>query len=225
MKSKPTAKWFTYRGLLTCGECGRAVTAGVHKGHTYYHCTKSGGPGSCSQQYVREGALADQVAQQIRPIELTGREYDLLREVLKESHSDEQRFRDEQLANLQRLKANIQGKLDALLDRLVDGTITKEAYNAKSEALEKERQSVEVAIYGHEQANRSYFEQMENFLEAAKSIHRVFLAGSPKRKRQVVQLVALNGVLTDQKVHLNLKRPCAILAARPSIPYGVTDGT
>jgi hypothetical protein len=77
----------------------------------------------------------------------------------------------------------------------------------------------------HEQANRSYFEQMENFLETAKSIYRVFLAGSPKEKRQIVQLVALNGVLTDQMVHLNLKRPCAILATRPTISFGVTDGT
>ena len=146
------------------------------------------------------------------------------KKALKESHSDEQRFRDEQLAKIQRLKADIQHKLDALLDRLVDGTITKEVYNAKSEALEEERQRQEVAIYGHEQTNRSYFEQMESFLDTAKSIHRVFIAGSPKQKRQVVQLVAFNGLLTDQKVHLNLKRPCAILAARPTIPYGVTDG-
>lgn len=102
----------------------------------------------------------------------------VLRDILNESHADEQRFRDEQLARLQRLKADIQRKLDTLLDRLLDATISREVYDAKSAVLEKDKQIVESSIVGHEQANRSYFEQMENFLEANKSVHRVFEAGN-----------------------------------------------
>lgn len=34
---------FTYRGFLTCGECGLAITAEEQKGHTHYRCTKSRG--------------------------------------------------------------------------------------------------------------------------------------------------------------------------------------
>jgi len=45
---------------------------------------------------------------------------------------------------------------------------------------------------------------MENFLEAARRVHQVFVAGSPERKREVVQLVASNGVLVDRKARLKL---------------------
>lgn len=162
---------------------------------------------------------------QIKPTQLTQQEYTLLRDFPKESHADEQKFRNEQLDQLTRLKADVQRKQDALLDRLLDGTIPRNVYDAKSAALEGERQELEVSIYGHEEANRSYFQQMENFLDVARSIHRVFLAGSPREKREVVQLVALNGALTDRNDRLKLKRPAEILADRESVPYGVTDGT
>jgi hypothetical protein len=144
---------------------------------------------------------------------------------LKTQHADEQRFRNEQLARLQRLKADVQRKQDALMDRLLDGTITKEAYSRKSADLEKEHQNLDVSVYEHEEANRSWFTQAENFLEITRSIYHAFLAGSPQQKRQVVQQVAWNGVLTDRNARLTLKRPAQILADRQTIPYGVTDGT
>lgn len=222
-RNRPRAvkKWFAYRGLLVCGECGRAVTAETQRGHVYYRCTKSfGGAKACSQPYVREESLNEQFAEQIAAIELGDEEYAILRDILKQSHQDEQEYRTQQIAHLQRLKAQIQKKQDALLDRLLDETISREVYDAKFSTLEEERQAIEPQIVGHEQANRSFFEQMENFLEAARRIHRLFVAGTPAQKRQVVQLVASNGVLTDKKAYLNLKEPCAILANRGLQNYG-----
>lgn len=48
---------FPLVGLLRCGECGCSITAEKQKGHTYYRCTKK--RGACSQPYVREELLAD----------------------------------------------------------------------------------------------------------------------------------------------------------------------
>lgn len=64
----------------------------------------------------------------------------MLRDALKQSHADEQRYRDEQLARLQRLKADILRKQDTLLNRLLDDTITREVYDAKNAVLDKDRQ-------------------------------------------------------------------------------------
>ncbi len=61
-------------------------------------------------------------------------------------------------------------------------------------------------------------------MEIVRNIYKVFEAGSPQEKREVVQLVASNGVLRDKTVALTWKKPAAILADRTSIPYGVTDG-
>ncbi|MCD6283345.1 zinc ribbon domain-containing protein [bacterium] len=51
---------FTFRGLLTCAECGRFVTAETKKGHIYYHCTKRNKDYDCRQPFIREEALASE---------------------------------------------------------------------------------------------------------------------------------------------------------------------
>ena len=191
----------------------------------YYRCSKSNRAVSCRQPYVREEELTRQFAEQLRSIELDDDEYAILRDILKQSHADEQRYRDEQLERLHRLKADLQKKEDSLLERLLDETITREVYEAKFRALEQERGKLDAAILGHEQANRSHFELMEKFLEAARSVYRLFVSGDLAHKRELVQNVAPNGVLIDRKARLNLKRAPAILAERPKLASGARRRT
>ena len=45
-------KFYAFRGLLKCSECGCAITSETQKGHNHYRCTKKRVP--CSQPYIRE---------------------------------------------------------------------------------------------------------------------------------------------------------------------------
>ncbi|MGI6335230.1 MAG: zinc ribbon domain-containing protein [Minisyncoccales bacterium] len=65
---KRKIKEFAFRGLLFCGECGCAITSETQKGHNYYRCTKK--RGKCSQGYIREEVLADQINKQIQKVSL-----------------------------------------------------------------------------------------------------------------------------------------------------------
>jgi hypothetical protein len=55
--------YFPFTGLLKCGECGAAITAQWAHGnggtYRYYRCTKR--LGSCSQRYLREDLLVEQL--------------------------------------------------------------------------------------------------------------------------------------------------------------------
>ncbi|MFH1030522.1 MAG: zinc ribbon domain-containing protein, partial [bacterium] len=59
---------FPFVGLLTCGECGGAITAQFAHGHggtyRYYRCTKK--LGKCSQRYLREDLLANQLKSRLQ---------------------------------------------------------------------------------------------------------------------------------------------------------------
>src|SRR3990167_6224396 len=64
-----TTEPLVFCGMMSCGECGMAITAEVRTKHqkngnvhryTYYRCTKKSGA-RCSQAYVREEALAADV--------------------------------------------------------------------------------------------------------------------------------------------------------------------
>lgn len=55
----PKFKPYLYRGLIRCGECGRLVTTETQKGNNYLRCSKW--HMNCSQPYLREERLADQI--------------------------------------------------------------------------------------------------------------------------------------------------------------------
>ena len=57
----PRLKSYVYRGLLHCGECGCGITMETQKGHNYLRCTKRMQKG-CSQKYLREEKLTEQIA-------------------------------------------------------------------------------------------------------------------------------------------------------------------
>lgn len=67
-KGKPGSKTFAFKGLLTCGKCGSAITAeekhkllkdGTYNRHVYYSCAK-GKDRNCDQKYVNENDLIEQ---------------------------------------------------------------------------------------------------------------------------------------------------------------------
>ena len=63
---------FPFVGLLRCGECGAAITAQYAHGnggtYRYYRCTKRLGP--CSQRYLREDLLIDQLKEELSKVAL-----------------------------------------------------------------------------------------------------------------------------------------------------------
>ena len=63
---------FPFTGLLTCGECSATITAQYAHGHggtyKYYRCTKR--LGSCSQSYLREDLLTEQLKSEISKVAL-----------------------------------------------------------------------------------------------------------------------------------------------------------
>jgi len=72
-KGKPGSKSFAFKGLLTCGRCGSAITAeekhkllkdGTYRRHVYYSCAK-GKDRNCDQKYVNEKDLIEEFKQYI----------------------------------------------------------------------------------------------------------------------------------------------------------------
>lgn len=65
---KPSQKVFPFRNLLKCEECGCTITSETQKEHNYYRYTKKKIP--CSQKYVREENLAEQISKILQKVSL-----------------------------------------------------------------------------------------------------------------------------------------------------------
>jgi hypothetical protein len=69
---------FAFTGLLTCGECGCAITAEMKKNkYTYYHCTTN--RGGCNKKSITEADLAEQLGGVLATLQLDERMADTLR--------------------------------------------------------------------------------------------------------------------------------------------------
>ena len=79
-KSKPQKvdkmKFFLYRGLFRCGECGFTITVDKKvkpsgKSYTYYYCTKKNPNHKCSQNvFTREEKISSQINEAIQKVSL-----------------------------------------------------------------------------------------------------------------------------------------------------------
>jgi hypothetical protein len=67
-KSSRTLKPYTYRGAFRCEECDCLITTETQKGHNYLRCTKR--RGTCSQKYVREEEIQEQIIGHLRTVSL-----------------------------------------------------------------------------------------------------------------------------------------------------------
>jgi len=123
--------------LLTCGECGAAITAQYAHGHggtyKYYRCTKR--LGSCSQSYLPEDLLTEQLKSEISKVALCEDwKEKMLAQVEvweKENIQSSQSFAQ----NLEKEVKETEQKLDKLVNAFLDGSTEKETYLAKKDEL------------------------------------------------------------------------------------------
>ena len=127
---------FPFTNLFRCGECGSMITAqwatGRHGGrYRYYRCTKK--KGVCTQKYLREEALAEQLKERLQTISLCEVYTDYLLERIEALQLEEDSTSHSVTEKLSEdIKAS-EARLDKLVESYLDGDIPKSIY------LKKER--------------------------------------------------------------------------------------
>ena len=127
-------------GLLRCADCGMMITAEVQKGHIYYRCTRKSKVVQCSQPYVREEVLEQQLSSLLHQHSL--RE-DWAMKILEKMKSEESEIAQSSgvlVKEAQKKIRIINDKLQRLLDSYLEQDIDRETYlNKKAELMSTKR--------------------------------------------------------------------------------------
>ena len=120
---------------------------------------------------------------------------------LKHSHDDEKRYHDEMISTLQAQHQKIQNRLDVMYVDKLDGRISQNMYDEKSEAWRREQVDIARKIENHRTANRRYIDEGVRILELAQKAHSLFERQSAMEKRKLLKYVLSNstwknGILT-----------------------------
>ena len=200
---------YAFRGLLKCGECGCSITSETQKGHNYYRCTKK--KGKCSQKYIREELLAEQISNIIQKVSLPSAwTKKMIAELDKEKEENVQ-AEATFAQNLQQQISKLNEKLDKLLDLQLSGIISAEEYAAKKQKILNRKIEISEKLKDFERKGGRSLELCKNFILTANQAQIAALRGNYSEKKNVLKRIGSNPLLLERKVFVEYKNPWKLL--------------
>ncbi len=207
-KSRPNRKklkYFVFRGFIHCGECGCLITAETQKEHNYYHCTKR--KTKCSQKYIREEELAQQISQHIQKVSLPD---DWVKKMVAELKKEKEETNQSSASFAQKMEKEIitiDEKLERLTSAYLENALTLVEYQKIKNNLIEEKQALKDKKASFEQKRNNWFEPAIEFLKELKYTGILAKSGNLENLKDFLQKCGSNFVLENQKLAFDFKNP------------------
>ncbi len=226
-KSKPNKKklkYFVFRGFIRCAECGCLITAETQKGHNYYHCTKR--KIKCSQKYVREEYLAEQINGYIQKVSLPDDWAENIISELKKEKSETVKSSNFFAQKIESEIKTIDEKLERLMAGYLENAILLEEYQRNKNKLVEEKQVLKDKLTGFEQKRDNWFEPAIMFVNEAKSAKILAKSRNLEEKKDFLKKLGSNFQILNQKLVFDFKNPFKIVAdASPRLRRGEAENS
>ena len=220
-KAKPRYKRqrhnFPFVGMFTCGECGSAITAQYAKGnggrYVYYRCTKK--KGSCSQSYLREDLLIEQVRKIVSKVAICDdwqmkmlNQIDIWQKGIDQSsQSFAQTIHDE--------LSGVKKRLDTLVDSFLDGTIDRSTYLAKKDELVRRKVDLEQKKDSLKQKGNNWIEPLKQWVRDAHNAGKLAVSNDFDEIKTFIGKIGTNHHLTNKNASLTFGAGWRIAAEKP----------
>ena len=207
---------FPFRGLLKCGECGAAITAQWAHGngglYRYYRCTKRLGP--CSQKYLKEDLLAEQLKTILSKIGLPDDWKEPMLAQIKVWENKQSQSNQIFAQNLENQLKETENKLDKLVNAFLDGTIEKEIYLVKKDELIKTKTDLQRKKSDFGRKGNHWIEPLRDWVLTAHQAGKLALSNDFDEIKSLVEKIGTNRQLLSQKVAWLWKKPYDLLAEK-----------
>jgi len=168
---------FAFLGFMKCSSCGASITAEKQKGHNYYRCTKK--KGACQEKhYLREEELVKQVKDFLTKVSLTSQDKE---KILNELNKEDQQAKEQAKQTVQNLKvelAQVEQKLEKLLDVYLNEVISTDEYTKRKHKLINQKLNLQDKIKDFEQNGLSWLEPAKEFLSNLEKANNLKNIGS-----------------------------------------------
>ena len=204
---------FAFKGMFTCGVCGRAITAEVAKGkYTYYHCTQY--KTDCGQPWVKEETLADRFSKLTKFLKISDAGVAFVSASLKHSLSEKREWADKAYDAITSEHERLRKRMDAMYEDRLDRRISEADYDRRFADYMKQLQDLEKKMEGYNRANVSYYEFGRKILELAENAEMLLEKANPEEKRELTQFLLSNSTIKDGEPNFALKLPYSAIEKR-----------
>ncbi len=218
LRSKPRKRKhkhdFPFLGLLTCGECGASITAQYAHGnggtYRYYRCTKRLTP-NCSQKYLREDLLLEQLKEKLNQVALSKSDADKMLNQVAIWEKENILSASTQIKQLDQDIKNTEQKLNILVDTFLDGNIEKEIYLAKKDELLHKKTSLIGKREHFKKKGNNWNEPLKNWIIEASSVEKIASSKNLEEIKRFFEKIGTNRHLLDKKIEIDFEKPWNIL--------------
>ena len=189
---------FIFRGFIRCGECGRMITAEIHKDYVYYRCTKR--YTVCSQKYIREESLIKQIRGIFQKVSLCD---DWTSKIIRELEKDKQRDVQSSHPHQQNLKHRIDTvdiKINKLLDLYLEGNLAQEEYKKKKAELLNKKKELQETMRDFADGDNNWFEQARDFVTLLNRAGYVSRGGNLESQKEFLEKIGSNFILKERRL-------------------------
>lgn len=207
-------RYFQFRKMLTCGECGGTITAEIKKNqYIYYHCNHFK---KCSQKGVTvESQIENQLFGVFKFFEsITEEEADELKRRIRANHAQEVEYKENAIKTLNTRYNALQKRLDTLYDDRLDGRISSEFWEKKRDETLAEQEGLQDQLSRLKNEETKYFEIGLHILDLARRAREIYDKRSPEERRLLLSHLFSNLALKDGEVAKTFKKSTAAIAKR-----------
>jgi site-specific DNA recombinase len=208
-RSNPTRRkkyTFSFRGYMKCGECGASITAEKKKGrYVYYHCTKR--KGKCSQGYIEQKELANQILFSLSKIWINDRTkskiFDYYNELLEAEENKLEKRRIRIKEELEKIKI----MMSKLLDSYLYGVITEEEYKEKKQEFVERKMELKQKLESFKRGKCGWLELSKDVINTCNSISKVYQENDNRELSKILQKTGSNFVLKNRQLTFSHRSP------------------
>ncbi len=211
---KYAGKEFVFRGLITCATTGRVVTASTQKKvykngeqaeWTYLRAWNPDNPKKLV--WVREDKIMAEIEEVFRSLSLPQERREKINNYIRETDKAERAFLRRQMADFKKDYTSVQNRLDALMDLLLDGTITKQEFERKKLSLRDRQAKIRELMAAHEEGDDKFKDALISLIQLTSEAYELFRGSTVEQKRRLVGLVFANLQLKGASLCYSLQEP------------------
>src|SRR3989338_6708904 len=216
-KVRPDRKHsFAFLGLMKCASCGCSITAQYAKGnggiYTYYRCTKK--RGVCQEKYLGENQLITQIKNFLQKVSLSSQD---TKKVLAALDSEQDKAIEDAQSEVSVLKeqlAQIETKLQKLLDIYLADALSTEEYAAKKQSLLSQKVTLNEKINNFETKGLSWLEPAREFVKSLNQAANLLSSQNKSEMTTFLKNIGSNHILRNREFVFTPKIQYKLVAER-----------
>lgn len=202
--------------IFVCGECGMKVTHQLRTKHYkngtsqvfgYYRCSKKKKGYTCSQPYLPDTELENQVQEYLKSIHLSSRFVEWAIKWLNVMHNNQTEIKETKLKALQQEWEVTRNKIDKLVDLMLSGVVTEKEGAVKKQKLEDEKNRLFNQITKIDKHATEWTDLTIQTFRLVQSAQEKFNNGTNEQRKTILRVIGSNLIIRDRTISIELRKP------------------